>query len=170
MDRTTIFVIGTSQQSGKTEAARRLAADLGLRQMSTSTAIAMRLEERLGIPPGTIAAARLADPETYRAELIAEGDAMGFEGAAAGVVALGYGARVIEGIRRVHELAAAIDAARGMGIEPVVVCVERPDMVLNDNTEADELRACADVVIANDGTLADFHARLDELAATLDAS
>lgn len=159
-----LFVIATAAQSGKSTASRRLAARLGVEIGMTSAVISERLEQRLGLPVGSVAATRRRDPERYRAEIVAEGDAMRAEGRSPGEVCVDRGYRLVDGIRVASEIAAAMAAARERGLVPSVLCIERPGEHPADNTEPEALRAMAERVIVNDGSIAHFHAQIDAVA------
>jgi len=164
-----VLIVATTQQAGKSTAAQFLADRLGTTAMSTSAAIAERVEEQLGLPAGTIVATRAVSPEKFRPELIAEGDRMAAAGLAPGIVAVQRGHRVIDGIRREQELRDTIvQAERLFGRKPVVICLERPGSTSNDNTESAALRRLSDYVVQNDGSIRSFLGKLaqilDELA------
>ena len=161
------FVIATRKQSGKSTAAKILAKFTGAKEIGTSAIINEIVEHEHDLPAGTIARARATDPEAYRPELIATGDLMDAQGRTVGVVALERGYRIIEGIRRTAELRKAIAYAQShSSVPPYVICLENPDSSIPaDNTEADGLRALADVVIPNNpkaGTLDELETRLHD--------
>ena len=156
-----ILIVATTQQAGKSTAAQFLAERLKTTAMSTSAAIAERVEEQLGLAPGTIVAVRAQSPEKFRPELIAEGDRMAAAGLPPGIVAVQRGHRVIDGIRREQELRDTIAQAELLfGRKPVVICLERPGSTSNDNTEAAALRRLSDHVVTNDGSLSSFRGKL----------
>ena len=109
----------------------------------------------------TIARERALDHDRYRAELVALGDEMAERGELPGVLCVEAGFRVIDGIRREHELAATRDAARAKGWRTLILCVERPGQQRTDNTEAEALRRAADLMLLNDGSLDDLRRRVD---------
>jgi hypothetical protein len=164
-----IFVIATAAQSGKSTASRRLAERTGAEIGMTSAVISERLEQRLGLPNGSVSAARRRDPERYRAEIVTEGDAMRAEGRSPGEVCVDRGYRIVDGIRVASEIAAAISAARERGIVPTVVCIERPGVHPVDNTEPTALRAMADRRIDNDAGVEALYMQIDRLADALSA-
>jgi single-stranded-DNA-specific exonuclease len=166
-DDQVFLVIATRKQSGKSTAAKILAKLTGAREIGTSIIINEIVEKEHDLASGTIARARIDNPEAYRPELIATGNRMDDEGQTVGVVALTRGYRIVEGIRRTDELRKAIDYTRAhTGRAPFVICLENPDAsVPADNTEAEGLRALADVVIPNNpksGTLDELEGRIYE--------
>ena len=76
-----------------------------------------------------------------------------------GAVCVREGYRVVDGIRSVAELQAARLEALRLGLRPLVLCIERPGLVVSDNTDAAGLRAEADAVLINDGSLDELLAR-----------
>lgn len=162
-----LFVVATAAQSGKSTVSRRIAERLGLPVGMTSAVISEQLEARLGLPAGSIAAARKNDPERYRAEIVAEGDGMRAAGRSPGEVCVDRGYRLVDGIRVASELAAAATAARERGMTPFVLCIERPGVHPSDNTEPEALRAMADAVFDNDGSLERLYAQVETLLARL---
>lgn len=154
-----VFVVALAPQSGKSTVARHLAARLGTPWAASSWAVARSLESRLELSVGQIAADRAADHDRWRAELIEEGDRMRAEGVHPGAVCVREGYRIVDGIRSVAELQAARLEALRLGLRPLVLCIERPGATLSDNTDAAGLRAEADAVIVNDGSLDELLAR-----------
>ena len=150
----TILVVALAPQSGKSTVAAEASRLLGSPWINSSAVIAERLEQRLGLTKGQIAAARTIDHDAYRPALIEEGNRMAAEGTSPGVECVRRGYRVIDGIRRRTELEAAVaEIRRAQGL-PIVICVRRPNApALADNTEAAALAALADVIIDNDGPL-----------------
>jgi single-stranded-DNA-specific exonuclease len=166
------LIIATRKQSGKSTAAKILAKFTGAREIGTSAIINEIVEQEHDLPAGTIARTRATDPEAYRPELIATGNRMDDMGQTVGVLAQQRGYRIIEGIRRTGELRKAIDFAREHSSRPpFVICLENPDSTVPaDNTEADGLRALADVIIPNSpktGTLDELENRLYDALATI---
>jgi hypothetical protein len=150
----TILVVALAPQSGKSTVAAEASRLLGSPWINSSAVIAERLEQRLGLAKGQIAAARVIDHDAYRPALIEEGDRMAAEGTSPGVECVRRGYRVIDGIRRRTELEAAVAEIRRTQGHPIVICVRRPNApALADNTEAVALAALADVIIDNDGPL-----------------
>jgi hypothetical protein len=156
-----VLVVALAPQSGKSTVAALAAERLGTEWRASSAPVVERLEAELGLAPGTIAAERALDHDRYRAELVALGDEMAGRGELPGVLCIEAGFRVVDGIRRAHELEATRAAARERGWRPLVLCVERPGQELTDNTEADALRRAADLVIVNDGSLEELRRRVD---------
>lgn len=156
-----VFVVALAPQSGKSTVARHLAERLGVAWAASSWAVARSLETRLELVPGQIAAERADDHERWRPELIEEGDRMRAEGSHPGAVCVREGYRVVDGIRSVAELQAARLEALRLGLQPLVLCIERPGAVVSDNTDAAGLREEADAVIVNDGSISELLSRAD---------
>lgn len=154
-----IFVVALAPQSGKSTVARHLAEQLGVPWAASSWAVSRSLESRLDLPSGRIAADRVADHERWRPELIEEGDRMREAGDHPGAVCVREGYRVVDGIRSVIELQAARLEALKLGLRPTVLCIERPGLAVSDNTDAAGLRAEADAILVNDGSLDELLAR-----------
>ena len=156
-----VLIVALAPQSGKSTVAALVAERLGTPWRASSAPVIERLEGELGLAPGTIARERALDHDRYRAELVALGDEMAERGELPGVLCVEAGFRVIDGIRREHELAATRDAARAKGWRTLILCVERPGQQLTDNTEAEALRRAADLMLLNDGSLDDLRRRVD---------
>ena len=152
--RLVVLVVGGTEQSGKTTVAGRAAAILGVGTITSSAVLNAPAERRLGLPAGTIAAARASDHSAYRDELIREGDMMRARGESPGAACVAAGYRVIDGLRTAKEVAMTRRAAVDLGLSPVVLFVENPRKpVASDNTQTEQLRAAADIVIRNDSSL-----------------
>jgi dephospho-CoA kinase len=154
-DELAIFVVAGHPQTGKTEVAIAIGELLGTPAVSSSAVINGRVERRLRLPAGRIEQVRRRNPDHYRADLIAEGDAMTRAGQAPGVLCVEAGFHVIDGIRRKSELAASIAAAEQRGLRSVVIFVERSSSLNSnpDNSEGQALRAAADMIVYNDSDL-----------------
>jgi len=162
-----VLVVGPGPRSGKSTAGVILARLLSLRGTSTSAVPGRILEDERGWPAGTIAAARLTDPEAFRAALHEIGDRLGSTDRPAGVRAIELGFRVVDGIRRAAELDATIRAVRELGIDPMVVWIGGRSVGRADNTEAQALRLRCDVEVRNDGDIAAFEAEIASMIAWL---
>ena len=160
----TCFVVAPAKRSGKSLVASLLAAALDVDWVASSDMVVERLEPRLGLAPGTIKAARHSNAESFRAEMVAEGNRMTADGNAPGVLCVRRGYVVIDGLRRGAEVADASAEARHLGRTPVVICVERASATGTDNSESDALRAAADFTIRNDGTIEDLAGEVSRLA------
>lgn len=157
-----IFVVGGTEQSGKTTVAARCAAILGTAAISSSVMLNPLVEKRLRLPSGTIALARARDHNAYRADLIAETDRLSAREESAGLLCLRAGYRVIDGLRRASEVKQCRAAARKRGWRPLVLFLERSGRgAATDNTETAALRRLADAVISNDGGLDHLMSKTD---------
>ena len=163
--RLAIFVVSGRPRSGKTTVSAIAAEFLGVSPVISSTVVNRRIEARMGLAPGTIAAERVLDPEHFRPELIAEGNAMAAAGMSPGLLCVQAGSRVIDGMRRVSEVRESCAEARKRGLIPIVLFVDNPRDAtrVNDNTESLGLRSIADVIISNDASVE--HLRTRTLAA-----
>lgn len=162
--RVVALVVAPAKQSGKSLVASLLAAALETDWIASSDVVTERLEARLGLAPGTVKEARHANPETFRDDLVAEGNRMTAAGEAPGVLCVRRGYGVIDGIRRESELAAARAQCETLGRIPVVICVTRRSAVGSDNTEAAAMLEAADYTIANDGSIEDLAAAVAYVA------
>ena len=144
------FVVGTSEESGKTLVAEYLMRRFGVPTVSSSVVIEPRVDVLLGKPVGTVAEARKMWRDAYRQDLVDEGDRMRAAGHPPGVVCVRKGYRIIDGLRTGPELAASIDYARSIGLDPFVFCVDRHGRPPIDNTDVAGLSALADTMIHND--------------------
>lgn len=152
--RLVVLVVGGTEQSGKTTVASRAAAILGVGAITSSAVLNAPAEERLGLRPGTIAAARAVSHSSYRDELVREGDLMRARGESPGAACIEAGYRVIDGLRTAKEVAMTRRAAVKRGLIPVVLFVANPRKpVASDNTQTDALRDLADLTIFNDSSL-----------------
>jgi hypothetical protein len=154
-----VFVCGLPA-SGKSTVAALLAAawdDVDpVRAVDTSQIIAASWERAHGLAPGTVLDARAHDPDAYRGILGPWGEGMarrnGWPAARIGV-ARGY--RVIAGTRRLNELRAALGEAERRDLRSVVLWVERPGTIANDNIDRGirRLAEAHGAVIENDGAV-----------------
>jgi hypothetical protein len=161
LDGHVLFVVATAAQAGKSTATRLISRLTGADVAVTSAVVAAETEALLGLPAGSIAAARAADPERYRAELIAAGDAMRAAGRHPGAICIEAGFRLIDGIRTAAELSAAMGAAERAGLRCSVLCIERSgEGTVADNSEPAALRAAASVVVVNDAGIERFRRRV----------
>ena len=144
------FVVGTSEGSGKTLAAKHLSERFGFPLFSSSVVIEPEVERVLGLAPGTVAAARALVRSSYRDDLVREGDAMRARGNPPGVACVRAGHRIIDGLRLGTEVVASVECARSMGLDPMVICLDRHGRPPSDNTDVPGLRAAADAFIQND--------------------
>lgn len=158
-----MLVVGGTEQSGKTTVASRAAAVLGVGAITSSAVLNAPAEQRLGLRPGTIAAARALSHGAYRDELVREGDLMRARGESPGAACLAAGYRVIDGMRTAKEVAQTRAAAKKLGLTSVVLFVVNPRKpAASDNTQSEALRELADLVIVNDGSLEALLRRADE--------
>lgn len=164
MSPITCFVVAPAKRSGKSLVASLLAAALDVDWVASSDMVIERLEPRLGLAPGTIKAARHSNAESFRTEMVEEGNRMTTAGAAPGVLCVRRGYTVIDGLRRGAEVTDASAEARRLGRQPIVICVERAIATGTDNSEGAALRAAADFTIRNDGTIEDLAAEVSHIA------
>jgi len=156
-----IFVVSGRPRSGKTTVSAIAADFLGVQPVISSSAVSSRVEARLHLTPGTISAQRAIDPERFRPELIAEGNAMAAAGQSPGLLCVQAGSRVIDGMRRVSEVRESCAEARKRGLMPIVLFVENPRDAarVNDNSEGPGLRLLADAIIINDSSMTALRSR-----------
>ena len=154
-ERMAIFVVSGRPRSGKTTVSAIAADFLGVKPVISSSAVSSRVEARLHLNPGAISAQRALDPELFRPELIAEGNAMAAAGQSPGLLCVQAGSRVIDGMRRVSEVRESCAEARKRGLIPMVLFVENPRDAarVNDNSESTGLRLLADAIIINDSSM-----------------
>ena len=165
---------------GKSSVRAALSAASGLRGASCSDLIYEKLARKRGV---TVASLRQIPKEQLRPELVALGDWLVGVGDAASPAGIpwyggyrGYdalvwelfdgGFRIIDGVRRRVEMLATLARFRSMGVEPVVVHVERP-MVPSVRDNSEDLRDFADFHVVNDGSREELAAKVRDLAEQL---
>jgi hypothetical protein len=163
-----VFVIGGTAKSGKTTVANYCAERLGTAAITSSSIIEPLVDAQLGLPRGTVARYRQIDRDAFRQALIETANALAERGEPPGLLCVKAGFRIVDGIRRVTELALAKAEAERLGLRPIVIFVERPGMPIVDNTESDGLRAMADVEIVNDGDVTALRTKVDAALRTID--
>ena len=144
------FVVGVSEESGKTLVGEYLARKYGTPMISSSVLLEDHCDVLLGKPAGFIHAARAKQRNAYRQDLVDEGDRMRAAGFPPGVQCVRENYRIIDGLRAGDELAASITYARGIGLDPFVFCLDRFGKPPIDNTDVPGLTALADAYIHND--------------------
>ena len=145
------FVVAVSEDSGKTLVGEYLVRKYGTPMISSSALLEDHCDVLLGLPAGTIHAARAKPGQrnAYRQDLVDEGDRMRAAGFPPGVQCVREGYRIVDGLRAGDELAASIAYARSVGLDPFVLCLDRFGKPPTDNTDVPGLTALADAYIHN---------------------
>jgi len=153
------FIIGL-RESGKELVANLLSHTLGERRGATSSIIYDEVARQRGVPRWEVES---LPKDELVPELVRVGNSLCATDPSALVAPLlRRGVRVVYGIRRRVELAAARRAAATQGLTPVVVWLDRGEGS-NDNTEVS--REDADYVIANHGSVGHLAKLVANLAA-----
>lgn len=161
-----VFVVARPQ-AGKSTVAAAFERALGVPFIESSIVLNEQLEHARHLPVGTIAAARAANHEQWRPELVVAGKAALAAGKPAGLICVRRGFRIIDGIRAGEELHMAMAEARKRHLVPLVVFVEsqRGRQGPKDSTQAEALMGLSHLVLHNDSSIADLDAEVARILA-----